>query len=392
MFAFVFASILVLDEMITYGLSAVFGRGGGAGVWMLLIACLFMCRLRFDVRALIFVVSAVTLLTLSIRIINVSALYLIALTSLTVVVVASRIRYVPVVGSRAFMRGLEIVLVGRVMSMLGFDLFEQISGMDVNRPCGFYSEPSHFAYYVAILYLLAVFSRPQDRKRAAVTAVAALLVTFSASALLPLGIVLYDARLNLRHRKQVAILGCIVFVGMLAYHRDYLVERLILTETAEANLTSQVLVYYYKLFALHLTSAPLTAFGPDQFQSAYQLYSNQLGLMHGDLNSTDGSFLAVKLLVEYGLPFFLLFIGVLYWRIRQAGSVAIGLLLAQFFFLRGFGLTSTVVVALILVAHAHLARRSKSLVNSSVQRDTPAASLTLQSGLLSSQTPTKPLE
>ena len=352
MFPLAFATILVLDELITFGLSAVFGRGGGAGAWLLLIACTMSCRLRLGTRSLLVMLASLLLLVVSVQELNASALYLTALIFMSVVVFASRMD-VPIAGSRAFMRALEIVLAARLVSALGFDLFERISGLEVNRPTGLYSEPSHFAYYVAILYMLAVFCRPQDRKRATMVAIIALSITFSASAIIPLGTVLYDVSRNARNRGRMVIVACVCAVLMLAYQWEYLLERILFSGDEDTSLTVQVLVYYYRLFALHLTSAPLAAFGPDRFRDAYDLYASELGWMPNDLNSTDGSFLAVKLLVESGLPFLLLFLWVLHSRLKQTGATAVCLLLAQYMFLRGFGLTSSVVIALMLVAVAH---------------------------------------
>ena len=250
----------------------------------------------------------------------------------------------------SFLVALAAVLAARALSALGIDVFEIASDTETNRPTGLYSEPSHLAYYVAILYLLAVLSRPQDRGRAALLALACLVSSFSASAFLPLVIVMIDTYKHSRHRMTFIIFSAAFTVALLAYRWDYLLERALFAGEDSVSLTVQVLIYYYQLLATHLSTIPLAGFGFDRFKDAYDFYSSTLGLMHDDLNSSDGSFLAVKVAVENGLPFALLLVSAVFMRLRAAGAVAAGLLMAQFVFLRGFGLTSSVVVALMLIA------------------------------------------
>lgn len=344
------ALILLFDQILIYGLSAVLGRGGGAGSLVLIFAMLAFYKHRHSTLGLTFFVLGTCGFVAQVNHFVPNQLYVTSIAVLTL--------YICCLETKLFMRqtkvfyiSLWVVLFFHILSRLGFDLFEYVSFREANRPTGLYSEPSHLAYYVVMIYFFAIKAYPEDRQICAIPAVIVLLLNFSLTAVLPLILILQNASKTRKLRKKLWLtLGsaaCMIFVFSLNF--EYIKERNIFSTADEKTLTVQVLLYYYLALAYFSVNNFFIGFGPDRFYDAYISFANASFPMPGDLNSTDGSFLFVKLTGEFGLMSALIFLIAVFRRINS-DSYALLLIFLQYLLLRGFGITSVIPVSFLLLA------------------------------------------
>ena len=177
-----------------------------------------------------------------------------------------------------------------------------------------------------------------------------LILNFSLSALLPLVLILKSASGGLkRFKKRWNTLAGVVFLTLLlAFNADYIAERNIFSSADEQSATSQVILYYYSAFFHLAEHNRFLGFGPDRFFDAYTSYADATFPMFGDLNSTDGSFLLVKLTGELGLATAFVFLFAICRRLRGDSNAAL-LIFLQYALLRGFGMTSAIPISLLLL-------------------------------------------
>jgi hypothetical protein len=345
----IIAFTLLFDEILTYGLSVTFGRGGGAGALTLIFVCLCLAKHQLKgLSAVLFLIGACGI-AVQVNSLSTNQLYIATITILILYIACFQTE-LSIPRTNIFFYALYIVLFFNILTLTGVDMFELISRLEVNRKTGLYTEPSHLAYYVIILYYLSIKTKPGSERRNAVPASLLLLLNFSLSAILPLALILRSASVRLKRPKKrwYALAGIVFLTLLLILKADYIAERNILSPVGEQSATTQVLLYYYSAFFYFAAHNPFIGFGPDMFFDAYTSYSNASFPMFGDFNSTDGSFLLVKLTGELGLATTFVFLFAICRRLNR-NSNALLLIFLQYALLRGFGITSAIPISLLLL-------------------------------------------
>jgi len=336
----VVAFVLLLDEIVIYSAGLVFGRGAGLGVIFLLLCVLCFYKIKTTLPFLITALALIFQLAVDFQVINIFFL----LIYLAHVVVSSAVKK-EMQSTEIYGFVIVAIFFCSLTSWLGHDIFSYITGAVLNRPTGLYSEPSHLAYYVAIAYYLHDRFSQKKREIINILAIATILMNFSLTGLLPLAYISFKIQQVKGYPYLKFFLMIAVFIA-LYQERDYLFER-IAFDHENLSLTLGVLIYYWKMIFNEWQAYIFVGTGYDQFHRAYLEYANLNGLMIADLNSTDGSFLFAKLLFEIGLISSLVFILKICFSIRNP-SFFIFLLFMQFLFLRGFPITSSVVMLMIV--------------------------------------------
>ncbi len=139
---------------------------------------------------------------------------------------------------------------------------------------------------------------------------------------------------------------------------DYLKERNVFADEGDQSATVQVILYYYAMLFNIIDKNILFGYGPDQFYEAYSSFSTATFPMFGDLNSTDGSFLLVKMVAEFGSIAAISFIFLITSTLRN-NSIPATIIFLQYVFLRGIGVTSVIPLALLFLIYSskHLRTR-----------------------------------
>ncbi|MGR2661896.1 hypothetical protein ACUXVY_09880 [Chromobacterium haemolyticum] len=350
--AVLIAVTLLLDDVIVYGLSTIFGRGGGGGAVVLILLTIFFLKRRYDCSSTVYLLLGFLGCLLQIELVSLSGVYISIVFILLLYIACGRGIFI-LPKTNIFLLSLWVVLFFNVASIGGLDVFEFVSGLEANRPVGLYSEPSHMAYYVVVLYFFSVKANPKVKLCNAIPAVALLAINFSLTALLPLVLIFKDSAAGLRSSKKYLIIasGVFVFLGFLVLKANYIAERNIFDPIGQQSATGQVLVYYYSVFFHLFENNIFFGFGPDNFFEAYTSYARQYFPMFGDLNSADGSFLLVKLTGEFGVATAFMFLFAIF-RALNRDSSAVLLIFFQYTFFRGFGITSAIPISLLLLAMA----------------------------------------
>lgn len=356
------AFLLLFDQIFIYALSANFGRGGGVAVLFLIgFLCLFYHKSISSRRifgTLFMLLMLVPQFQSDVQL--GSQLYVGLIFAMTFILYQMRTRF-DFTNTSVFFWAQVVVLIFSLLARMGFNLFSQVSGFDANRATGLYAEPSHLVYYVSIIYLFSLAVAPDKRVGLGLVTIAILLLNFALTSLIPLGIVIWQS--FVRGSRPLALFGKLVLaaaglVGVLTLNASYLMDRNLFAEVGEQSLTVQVLYYYYGMLWDLVSNGSFLGYGPDRFSAAYSDYASRFAPMWGGLNSSDGSFLMVKLVAEFGLVCTIGFLVVVYRRLLGASASATALF-TQYVLFRGFGITSIVPLALLMLCMVIESRRRR---------------------------------
>lgn len=247
------------------------------------------------------------------------------------------------------------------------NVYSLVEGVLVSsRPSGLFREPSHAAYYYFLLYYVSFMMYPENRTRYFSLTLLLLALNFTLTSAL-MSIVLYinfSGHSFYKSKIQLGILS--TFLGFIILYFNkiqlYLTHRLPSLElllalqgniysmssilyfaSLNTNPTFRTITYYWSML-LHYLPFNFTGFGIGNFYSAYLEFNTIFPNDSASFMATNGGFLLVTLLVEFGSIFTVLF---LIWYFSQFKKPSI-LLYASLSYLlfRGWGLAPMIFWAL----------------------------------------------
>lgn len=344
------AIVLLFDQIIIFGLSAIFGRGGGVGTLFLIFIAIFFARQQINRLGLILFFLGFCAIAFQVNAAYFSELYVAFIAASILYISCSKAR-IKIPKTKIFEYSLWLILAFNILSKLGIDAFELASGIEANRPVGLYSEPSHLAFYVIIIYLFSIKTDSGGELRNAIPALLLLFLNFSLTAILPIIIIMLYALKNMNRSKRCwgILTGVVLLTSIAIFNLEYIEQRNVFLYSDERSLTVQVLFYYYAAFVYFAEHNFFFGFGPDRFYEAYLSFADAYFPIINNLNATDGSFLLVKLTGEFGLVTAIIFLYAVSRRLYSE-SIAVLLVFLQYTFLRGFGITSAIPISMLLLA------------------------------------------
>lgn len=350
------AFLLVFDQIITYGLANYFGRGGGLGVVAIIFTSAWCFKLKFSTPSTLLIGALAPLMLLQIVLAAPlgSQLYVTFIIFSIFCLYLAKFKFY-LSGSFYFVIALIVIAFFNIIAKFGFNVFGYVGDIESNRATGLYAEPSHMVYYVTVTYLFAIREQPRWKKFLGSFSAVILLANFSLSSIVPLLVIIWTALIGERKQGRktkvilVLLFSCICIAILLATNLEYFQERNLFAEEGEQSATVQVIIYYYSMLIDIFSSSFLIGYGPDQFYAAYTAFSDATFPMFGDLNSTDGSFLLVKIFAEFGGVVSIMFVLIVFKVLKQHSVPAVFIFL-QYVFFRGIGLTSIIPLVLLFLA------------------------------------------